>query len=590
MVKGTFKDKNKREFSYSPLCEFATGQVSVTLFGRIYCGMESVNAPFGSNEAEKIWSLFEKESYDGLKHLDGSFLLLIEFPDTMLIVRDRHGAGPSFYYTDTHFSFSLFDLISISETSHVPDPAGMIFFLRYGYIAYPDTSLKGVKKLPGGVVLICKKDSQVKTLTPLFTYEDFVQKPSTKSLKELSSEYGLLHQQAIKKRIEGHHRIGVLLSGGYDSGSNLFSLRKVFQGSVDSFSIGFKGNPWTELPVAREMSSIFGTRHYEYEIDGSEITSLPEIVKTLGDPFTEGGLMVNYAVMKLVAGNRPDMILGGDGSDQYFGTGGRELALHYLTRRSGAYPLLRFMSEMMDRECFDSDGSFFRLRFHLRRVLDVQSGDQFGFSDRQMGSLLQQPPENWKHSIQKLNFQDFDQLYTLHRYKCDIQKTIDQVIVFKASKMAEAFNNTLSFPYLDNALYQFLKTVPVSYQCNGKNIFQIAQGKGVAKFLLKSYYKPFLPDCVTQKKKQGGFAPMSLFFQSKAQRARLVDFVLNSTLCQDLLKRDVLDAWFKGYEKEIENKEGWFWYSQSKAFQFFDLVTLAVWWEIFVHRKEVSFL
>ena len=74
------------------------------------------------------------------------------------------------------------------------------------------------------------------------------------------------------------------------------------------------------------MSETFGTIHTEYEIDGSEITALPDIVDFLGDPFVEGGLMVNYTVMKLIGHNKPDVILGGDGSDQYFGTSGREIA------------------------------------------------------------------------------------------------------------------------------------------------------------------------------------------------------------------------------------------------------------------------
>ena len=63
-------------------------------------------------------------------------------------------------------------------------------------------------------------------------------------------------------------------------------------------------------------------------MDGSEIKALPALVEQLGDPFVEGGLMVNYAVMRLIGKEKPDVILGGDGNDQYFGTSGREVALH----------------------------------------------------------------------------------------------------------------------------------------------------------------------------------------------------------------------------------------------------------------------
>lgn len=52
--------------------------------------------------------------------------------------------------------------------------------------------------------------------------------------------------------------------------------------------------------------------------------------------------MVNYAVMRLIGKEKPDVILGGDGNDQYFGTSGREVALHYLISRYGMKPIVNF--------------------------------------------------------------------------------------------------------------------------------------------------------------------------------------------------------------------------------------------------------
>ena len=89
------------------------------------------------------------------------------------------------------------------------------------------------------------------------------------------------------------------------------------------------------------MSKAFGTRHHEYEIDGTEINALPKIVDYLGEPFVEGGLMVNYCAMRMIGEDKPEVILGGDGSDQYFGTSGREVALHYLAARTGMRPIMK---------------------------------------------------------------------------------------------------------------------------------------------------------------------------------------------------------------------------------------------------------
>lgn len=126
--------------------------------------------------------------------------------------------------------------------------------------------------------------------------------------------------------------------------------------------------------MARLMSETFGTRHHEYEIDGTETSALPDIVRFLGEPFMEGGLMVNYCAMRMIGDDKPDVILGGDGSDQYFGTSGREVALHYLSARIGLRPLLRGISRLLEHETFDTGGKLSRINFHLDKILHILEG------------------------------------------------------------------------------------------------------------------------------------------------------------------------------------------------------------------------
>ena len=43
------------------------------------------------------------------------------------------------------------------------------------------------------------------------------------------------------------------------------------------------------------------------------------------------------------------------------------------------------------------------------------------------------------------------------------------------------------------------------------------------------------------------------------------------------------------YEQVAEKEGGWFWHRQNKALQYFNLLTLVVWWEEFVEGHEVKF-
>lgn len=88
--------------------------------------------------------------------------------------------------------------------------------------------------------------------------------------------------------------------------------------------------------------------------------------------------MVNYCAMRMIGDDKPDVILGGDGSDQYFGTSGREVALHYLSARIGLRPLLRGISRLLEHETFDTGGKLSRINFHLDKILHILEGERFG--------------------------------------------------------------------------------------------------------------------------------------------------------------------------------------------------------------------
>lgn len=288
---------------------------------------------YGSiDDAETFFTLYDLKGIQGLSSLDGAFTCVMKTPDSVLIVRDRHGLADQVYYTDKYFASSLSLLTLTKGFEATPDYQALSSFLSIGYIATPCSAFSSVRKLGAGEVLTYK-DGHMES-GPLFPTDAIIPVSSEeKTLEAYAEEYAALHIGAIRKRIGESSNVGILLSGGYDSGCNLAALRSFYNGDIRSYSIGFKGDNWTELPLARCMSETFRTIHTEYEMDGSEIKALPALVEQLGDPFVEGGLMVNYAVMRLIGKEKPDVILGGDGNDQYFGTSGREVALHYLISR-----------------------------------------------------------------------------------------------------------------------------------------------------------------------------------------------------------------------------------------------------------------
>lgn len=579
----SFQGNNFREQRYEE------AGLQIRFFGTLY-NKEAIGPYKATSDAEVVAHILRGKGGEGLADLDGSYTCIVRQPDGVRIFRDHHGTSFPVYYTAAYFASSLSLLRHTPGFSAAPNLPMLSHFLMYGYVPSGNSALQGVCKLGAGEMLTATSSGLTRTsLYPTAHIRPVLS--ASRSAEEWAEEYSRLHRDAIRRRIagspaEGTGGVGILLSGGYDSGGNLAALRQFYRGEIRSFSIGFKGDSWTELPLARCMSETFGTRHTEYEIEGSEIDALPEIVDFLGDPFVEGGLMVNYAAMRLIGAEKPGVILGGDGSDQYFGTSGREIALHYLLSRYGLAPFARAVYGLLSQPAFGDNDRLYRLRFHLDKILHILQGDLFGFPRYQLKKMVQHPGDLAKEEGLRPDTTSFERLYTQHAYATDLEKVINQVILFKASGMAALFGNTMAFPYMDLELYRFLQTVPVNYKCHGADVKAIAKGHGVAKYLLKQHYKPLLPEAITSKKKQGGFAPMPLFFRDGQRRKRIADYILQSAVCRHYLRREEVEAFLRRYDREAGDAGRWFWYRQNQAIEYFNLFALALWWERFIEGDK----
>lgn len=563
----------------------------IFFYGTLY-NRDVFHASLDDTNAKLVADAYLKDRHLAFARLDGSFTIIYYTEAECGIVRDHHGMHIPVYYTKKgEFATSPITLSENFTISCRPDKKSLSNFLQSGLLSKSNSTFQDIFRLEAGQMIYLNNDCIYCVNTFQQDYADVKTVVGKKpDIEFYSHEYGKLHAEAIRRRIGDSRHVGILLSGGYDSGANLAALRSIYDGEIDSYSVGFKGDNWTELPLARIMSQTFNTRHHEYEIDGTEINALPDIVDFLGEPFVEGGLMVNYCAMRMIGQDKPEVILGGDGSDQYFGTSGREVAMHYLVARNCMCPIIKGMYKLLNREAFDKDGKLYRVRFHLDKILNILEGDRFGFSDFHMRKLLRYPNQDFSPTLKiKPDTHSFAHLYAQHALFSDIDIVINRVILYKASRMAKMFDNNLTFPYMDLNLYHFLQELPVCLKCKGDTVLDIARGHGIAKYLMKYHYGSLLPEAITSKKKQGGFAPMPLFFRDPVQRARLKEFILSAAVTRDFLNHAAVECFLTNYDREAMQERSWFWYRQNRALQYFNMLTLAVWWERFIEKKNVEF-
>jgi asparagine synthase (glutamine-hydrolysing) len=532
------------------------------------------------DDAALLYRIFQKESYQGFKRINGKFLIIVQNQQKMWVARDRYGQGPLFYYSDTFFTNLFWQVKHFKNFEFKPNIDALGNYLMYSYIPSPITSIEGLSKLHGGDVLI-KDASGFKTET-LFTFEEFTSERASIDEQEALEEYERLFKQSIKRRIEGQETVGALLSGGYDSGGNISFLPEVHQGKIESYSIGFKDNPFSELPYARMMAEQFGAKHNEYLMDGKEIEDLPFMVRNMGDPFSESGWMLNNSAMKLVHDKNLPVVLGGDGSDQLFTAALREIAYRYKFKKKMLEPAQKICAAVAENSFFEKDNLFFKMRFHNDKILNILAPDHFGFRKYQAEKLLGRSykPHPTLDAIPK-NFNSFDDLFNIRNYYVDIKQNSTEVIIYKASRLSQVYGVNLAFTYIDEDVVKFVKALPRNLKAKG-SIDDLAGGKGISKYLLKAMIKPKLPTEVTSRKKQGGFSPLEIFFADATKRRDMYEFILRSDISKQFLNKKVLQQFFEAYDRSDAGNY-WFWYKQTMANRLINIMVLALWWEIFMN-------
>jgi len=454
-INGLTKTESPNLFRVMPEYKFESEGIHCYAWGQFYDLEKTCNDLYIShseNPAEIIAAIFRNEKYQVIEALYGEFTYLFIDTEKIFIGRDIVGAGLPVFYNDKFFTDNIDNFKLIKGFDFTPDADSIKTFLHIGTPMPPKTLVKNISQLLPGEYLLYKNHTL--TTQNIYSFEKYTQNFGTLKLSEHEAveELERLHKAAIVRRIKNRPNIALLMSGGYDSGGNIAALRDVHNGKAKGYSIGFKDDQWSELPIAKFLANEFNIDFKSYLIDGSEIEELPLILRDLGHPFQENGLMVNYTVMKMVQNDNNDIILGGDGNDQVYGTGIQNVALHHLAAKYGIKPFQAVLSGML---AGTNHKLLSKVQFHNSKILHIENHTTFGFNESEINKLLRNKGEKLNTNFIKSNNlhpKSFDDLFKSYTYYKDFMFDGCNLITFKASSMARLFGQKLSFPYMDMGL------------------------------------------------------------------------------------------------------------------------------------------
>jgi asparagine synthase (glutamine-hydrolysing) len=439
---------------------------------------------------------------DVLNHLSGMFGLAIwDVRERRLILaRDPFGIKLVYYRIErgrVSFGSEIRAVLAASCGRFEVNPDAMNLFLRYRYTPSPYTLYKDVKKLAPGTMLIFENGS--------YRLSRWYQNKPTpfvpmKSDQEAQEELRALYQKSVQRHLISDVPVGLLLSGGIDSGL-LLALMNLYGSSWPTFTVGY-GSQFAddELVDAAETALKLSSRHTSVMLTRSSFEeALPKIVASLEEPIAASSIVPMYFVCER-ARQDVKVALIGQGPDELFGGYRRHLGVRYgalwgnLPRwvRSPITSVIRTLprNETLKRGLYSLDVPQRMRRYqHVLSILPAQKIDGL-FQEGQVGQNSGDKILECWDGLEEL-MEETDELGGLQFL--ELRSTLPDELLMYADKLSMAHGLELRVPYLDKEIVQFVERLPAQSKVRGRS----------QKWLHRQVCRSYLPSAFINRTKRG---------------------------------------------------------------------------------------
>ncbi len=313
-----------------PMCN-ENSSIWIVFNGEIYnhCelrpALERCGHRYASNsDTETILHLYEEYGTDCVHHLRGMFAFAIW--DTtrkrLFCARDRLGIKP-FYYTlkDERFIFAS-EIKTLLEADGVQsrlNRRALPEFFAFGYLASDETLFEGVRKLmPGHRLLIDLAGKDKRPQISQYWDLDTAQSAVARTESDYIDEFRELFTQTVRSHLMSDVPVGVFLSGGLDSSAIAAEMAALRKDRIETFSVGYADDRYSELPYARIMAKHIGSVHNEVLLGPNDFfESLPSLIWNEDEPLVWPSSVSLFFVSRLAA-KKVKVVLTGEGGDELF--------------------------------------------------------------------------------------------------------------------------------------------------------------------------------------------------------------------------------------------------------------------------------
>jgi asparagine synthase (glutamine-hydrolysing) len=289
-------------------------------------------------DTEVLAHLYEEERAGMVQRLRGMFAFALwdRREEALLLARDRFGIKPLYYAihdgkqgrSRVTFASELPALLQGVGQRDIR-PQALLDYLTFLYVPGPDTLYEGVYQLRPGEILQFSRGRV--SFTRYAQPWDLRGGAVAGSLEEATERYLHLLERTVHAHLVSDVPIGLLLSGGLDSGAILAAMRRTTNGPIRTFSIGYAAAAdasYDELDRARLLARHFGSEHTEERLQADAVSLVPQVVAALGEPLADASAIPTFLISQ-VARRTVTVALSGIGGDELFGGYPRYLGVRW---------------------------------------------------------------------------------------------------------------------------------------------------------------------------------------------------------------------------------------------------------------------
>jgi len=415
----------------------------------------------------------------------------------LTLARDRAGERPLFFARNRDeivFATEIAALVAFSRLPVSLDHKALRKYLQFGIFPSPDTPFGEVRKVaPGELIQFDTGGFRRKTYWHWQITETAKQPPSLDAFDQT-------FRAAVGRQSDVEVDFGVFLSGGIDSSLVSAVVRSLHpKRPIKAYTLRFGETSYDEGKFAEAVAHQLKMELVTVWVEPGDVRDgMKSLVRLVGEPLADPA-WVPAALLARRAAQDVKLALVGEGADELFGGYPTYIGAGIAERFTRLPPWLKSIIRRAVEALPPSEKKV-TISFLLKRF--VQGAELNGMGRHRLWVSNIPPALLRRLGVAPMDLEGHDMggagelLDRVQRW--DLETPLAEGLLTKADRSSMSSALELRAPFLDEAVMEFAKSLPVEERVRGFN----------TKVFLKRYARRYLPADIVNRRKRGLSVPI----------------------------------------------------------------------------------